>query len=121
MKKFVVSASLATVAINAFASVDQKVDVSATVQPDAEMVAAIDAALQKREVAQSVSDLYSALMGSLSKNGQTLSEQFKSDGEKLAWGDDSAGGSLGGTCYGNCYTNCHGACHGACHGSRGWR
>lgn len=120
MKKFIVSASLATVAIHAFASVEQRVDVSAAAQANTEMVAAIDAALQKREVAQSVTDLYAALMASLSKDGRSLLDQFSAEGEQIAWGDDSTG-YVGGSCYGNCYTNCHGACHSACHGSRGWR
>lgn len=124
MKKIIVSASLATVAIHAFASIERKVDVSVTVQADAEVVAAIDAALQKREVAQSVSGLYDALMKSLSKDGKTLAEELVPEGHdssmKLAWGDDSTAG-FSAVCYGNCYSNCHGACHSACHGSRGWR
>ena len=138
MKKIIVSASLATVAIHAFASIEQRVDVSAATKVDPEIAAAIDAALQKREVAQSVSGLYGALMQSLSKDGKTLVEEFTPQGKcaerfaeeavQLAWGADSTS-AFGSECYSNCYSNCHGACHSACHGachsachgSRGWR
>lgn len=128
MKKIVVSASLAMVAMNSFAAIKVPFEVKPVENVDEELTKRVDAALQKRESSETVADLYTALMRSMSKDGKTLAEQAMPssfDGSvQVAWNEDHS--VIGATiCYGNCYTNCHGACHsachGACHGSRGWR
>lgn len=136
MRNIAVSASLVSVAVSAMAAAEKPVEINREQKVDEKLALSIDAALKKRDVTESVSELFTVLMKNLSNSGKTLLQSFEEDGllklgnagdassdVKVAWGDDASGvwgaGQWG--CYGNCHGACHGACHSACHGSRGWR
>lgn len=143
MRNVAVSASLLSVAVSAMAAVEKPVEIKREQKVDEKLSSSIDAALKKRDVTESVADLFSVLMKNLSNNGKTLLQSFEDEGLikadkssgasdlKLAWGDDANGvtaaGQWGcynnchGACHGACHSACHSACHAACHGSRGWR
>lgn len=126
MSKIIISASLAIAAVNAFASVSERVDVAKLAGVDAVTAARIDAVLNQREVRAKVGGMQEGLMANLSKDGVSLWEQFPpGNGEMIAWSDDSASSPIGGTCYGNCYSNtcysnCYSNCYGDCYANCHW-
>jgi hypothetical protein len=147
---FVISASLAMVATNAMAAVQEKVTVDDKFALDTETMKKIDTALGQRSVNEAISQMFNVLADHYGDGNGLLKDRFTklvtagvldeavlrevggtirlavhSGSTDYDSTDVNAGNTAFSGCYTNCYSNCHGACHGACHGdchgSRGWR